>query len=439
MTAEPDIYDEVERLTFAEYESSISDQFVDQFQYVYENSPFYREKFDAAGVDVDEITGIGDITRLPLTAKDELRQSQEAAPPFGRHRACDRDDIARVYTSSGTTGRPTFIGLTDHDLGTWTRVGARTAYAAGIRADDTVVGATPGGPFVAAVAYDANERLGATIAPVGPGNTDRIVRMFENGCGSVLLATPSYAEYFHEQVLDRGLDPASLGVEHIVVGGEPGAAAESFRNPIETAFDCTLTELMGNGDMSISMWGECEHQSGMHFNAQGVVYPELIDHETEESIPWEAGAEGELVYTALDRECLPLVRFRTNDHAVVTETNCECGRGMPAIRCVGRTDDMIIVRGVNVFPTSVKDVVSEVDGTTGHIRILLDDEGPSVPAPVDVQVEVTQDADRNDLAERIEERLRDQLQFRADVDLVASGSFERFEYKGNLVEIRTDE
>ena len=435
MTSEDaSVYDDVERLTLEEYGERIEEDVLRQVEYVYDRGPFYQEKYDSAGVDVDAIRGLDDVTDLPFTEKDPLRESQAASPPFGRHRCCDVADIEWVYTSSGTTGAPTFIGLTASDLDHWSTVGARAAYAAGVRPTDTTVGVIAGGPFAAAVTYDAHQRLGATVAPVGPGQTDRIIAMFEKDCGSALLGTPSYAEYFLEQVRERGLDPGTLGVDKILVGGEPGT--DDVREEIESAFDCIMTESMGNGDMSISIWGECTHQNGMHFTGHSLVYPELIDPETGEQLEWTTGAQGELVYTAINRECVPLVRFRTRDHVVVTETDCACGRGSPCIRGLGRTDDMFIVRGVNVFPSAVKDVVTDVEGTTGHLRIYPEvKDGQSVRAPVEVTVEATDDPP-DDLVDRLERSIRDRLQFRATVTVVSDGTLDRSEYKSQLVEFQ---
>lgn len=265
--------------------------------------------------------------------------------------------------------------------------------------------------------------------------------MLRNGIGDVLLGSFSYAKYFHEQVEEaEGIEPADVGLERLVVGGEPGAGEEHSRRPIEEAFECQMVELMGNGDMCVSIWGECPEQNGMHFNAQGAVYPELVEPDTGERIDWEEGAEGELVYTSLNRECIPLIRFRTNDHAVVTETDCACGRGTVCIRCIGRYDDMFVVRGVNVFPEAVRDVVGEIEGTNGRIRII--DENPDsqkkpAPVPVEVEVEAALVTDAS-LQETIEKRIRDRLQFQASVELVAPDTFERAEYKGDLVHTPDD-
>lgn len=429
---EKDYFDSIEQFSLKEYADHIEKDLLEQVQYVYNNSPFYRNKLDKAGVDPEAIDSIDDITFLPFTEKETLRKRQKQYPPFGDYRICDLDDIARVYTSSGTTGRPTFIGLTESDLDCWTTVSARAAYAAGLRPSDTIIGSTAGGPFVAAIAYDGYQRLGASVAPVGPRQTDRIITMLKNDCGTALAGTPSYIEYFLEEVRDRGIDPETLGLDQVLVGGEPGA--ENLRQEVENAFNCSLTESMGNGDVSISIWGECVYKNGMHFTGQGLVYPELIDPETGDPKSWTNNAQGELVYTAINRECLPLLRFRTHDHVVVTETDCDCGRGSVCIRGLGRTDNMFIVRGVNVFPSAVKDLVSEFDETTGHLRIHLDEkDGQSVEAPVDITLEVTDDT-TSDIDERLESRIRENLQFQADIKIVPEGTLERSEYKSSIVE-----
>ncbi|MFB6097028.1 MAG: phenylacetate--CoA ligase family protein [Haloferacaceae archaeon] len=425
--------DAVERLSLPAYQREAMDDLRAQLRTVAE-TPFYRRKFEEAGVDPADVESPRDLRALPFTRKDELRTSQERAPPFGGHRACDPADIARVYSTSGTSGRPTFVGLTDSDLDVWTRASARAARAAGLGRGDVVVGVLAGGPFAGAVTYDGHRATGATIAPVGPGNTGRVLTLFENGCGTALLATPSYAEYLLEAVRERDVDPASLGIERMLVGGEPGAV--DVRERVEPAFDCVLTESMGNSDVSISLWGECRHRTGMHFTGQGAAYPELLDPETGEPLPWTVGTRGELVYTSLNRECVPLVRFRSGDRVEVVAEECPCGRETACIRVLGRTDEMFIVRGVNVFPSAVKSVVADLPGTTAHLRIHLPEGQTHVDAPVPITVERTTDADvdAEALAERVQTALRERLVFRADVDVVPAGTLDRPQYKARLIE-----
>lgn len=428
-----ELRDPIERQPLTAYRERVMEALREQLQNA-ATTPFYRRKFEAAAVALDDIEEPADLRAVPFTRKDELRVSQERAPPLGEHRGCDPSAVARVYTTSGTTGRPTFVGLTESDVETWAAAGARAARAAGIGPGDVVVGAIGGGPFAGAVTYDGHREARATIAPVGPGNTDRIVSLFRNDCGTALLGTPSYAEYLLDAVRDRGIDPATLGIERMLVGGEPGTV--EVRERVESAFDCTLTESMGNSDVSISIWGECERQNGMHFTGQGAVFPELIDPESGDPLAWEQGAQGELVYTSLGRECVPLVRFRSRDRVEVVETDCGCGRGTPCIRCFGRTDDMFVVRGVNVFPTAVKSVVGDVSGTTGRLQIHLPAGESRVEAPVPITIEraAGADVDAETLAERVETAIGDRLSFGTDVDVVPAGTVERSQYKTDLVE-----
>lgn len=422
----------IERSTLEEYRESIEPALREQLA-VAASTPFYREKFETADVDAANVDS-ADLRRLPFTEKDELRESQQRAPPFGRHRACDPVDIARVYTTSGTTGQPTFVGLTESDVETWAGVGARAARAAGLGRGDVVVGVLAGGPFAGAVTYDGHRAAGAAIAPVGPGHTEQIISLFENDCGTALLGTPSYAEHLLDTLRGRGTDPASLGIKRMLVGGEPGT--HEVRERVERAFDCQLTESMGNSDVCISIWGECDRRQGMHFTGQRAVWPELIDPETGASLSWETGTRGELVYTSLNRECVPVVRFRSRDRIEVLGTDCECGRATPRIRCLGRTDDMFVVRGVSVFPSAVKDVVSDVAGTTGQLRIHLPADQHAVTAPVPITVEQRSDgaSEADALATRVEESIANRLSFGADVDVVPAGTLERSQYKTELVE-----
>jgi phenylacetate-CoA ligase len=422
-----------ERQSLEQYRESVLPALRDQLS-VAASTPFYRDAFETADVSIDDVTDPADLRAFPFVEKDDLRRSQQRAPPFGRHRACDPADVARVYTTSGTTGQPTFVGLTESDVDTWASAGARAARAAGLGRGDVVVGVLAGGPFAGAVTYDGHRTAGATIAPVGPGHTDRIISLFQNDCGNALLSTPSYADYLLDQLREREVDPASLGIERMLVGGEPGAA--DVRERVEPAFGCRLTESMGNSDVCISIWGECEQRHGMHFTGQGAVWPELIDPDTGESLAWEAGTRGELVYTSLNRECIPVVRFRSRDRIEILGTDCECGRATPRIRCLGRTDDMFVVRGVSVFPAAVKDVVSDVEDTTGQLRIHLPEDEHAVPAPVPITVERTADtkSDPAELATRIEDAIATRLSFEADVDIVPAGTLERSQYKAELVE-----
>lgn len=407
---------------------------LEQLKYVNDNSAFYRKKFREAGVDLKDIRSIEDLSRLPFTEKTELRDSQIAVPPLGNHIACPMTDVKRIYSTSGTTGRPTFIGLTKDDLEVWSEAACRAFWTCGLRPDNIVPLVVA--PFLIASSYaDALEKIG-TVVPIGVGATDRIIGAFQHIGANALLSTSSFPLHFARTLEKRGIAPKSLGIRVIMAGGEPGAAIPSLRQEVEETFGCLFLEMMGNGDMCGEMWAECEYKRGMHFVAQGIVHPEIVDPGTGEVLSVKEGTVGELVYTSLNRECIPLVRFRTRDHVEVTQTGCECGRTGFGIRVKGRIDDMIIVQGVNVYPAAVRDVIASFSPkVTGIIEIQLTSpppEGWKPPVHMKVEYQAAQD-EMGSLKDKIERTIREKLIFRANVEFVPKGSLPRYEYKSKLV------
>src|SRR5450759_1707502 len=340
----------METLTTRELRRIQETKLAAQVRYVCERSPFYRRKFAEAGLRPEDVTTLAGLTRLPFTTKEELRDSQLADPPLGSHAAVPMSEIIRIHSSTGTTGRPSYVGITRHDAAVWTDLTCRSLYAPGVRKEDVVIHAVGLTMFVGGLpSKDATEALGATLVPIGTGASEKVVMALETLRANVLHCTPSYAVYLAEYVRSHyGLDPRELGLERIISGAEPGAGIPAVRQRIEGEWGCRLTEGLGNADMAPIIFGECPEQMGMHFNAQEYIIPEIIDPESGAPLALEKGASGELIYTAIDRECCPLLRFRTRDRVVVTTTDCACGRMSFQIRCVGRTDDMLIVLGVNV-------------------------------------------------------------------------------------------
>ncbi len=409
-----------------------------QIRYVYDNSLFYRTKFDQAGIAPEQIQSLNDLRKLPFTTKDELRQSQLKAPPLGEHQSTDLERIIRIHSSSGTTGRPTYVGITKQDDEVWREIAARVFYTEGVRPSSIVIFAMGLSFFVGGLpSKDGIEHLGATFVPIGTGASERVVSSIENLGGDVLICTPSYAIYLAEFVRSLGKDPKELGIKLIGTGGEPGGGMPEIRSRIEREWGCTVVEAMGNADMAPVLFAECRHQQGMHFLASDYVICELIDPDTEQALDLEDGNEGELVYTAIDRECVPLIRFRTRDRIKVFTSPCACGRTGFRIRCIGRTDDMLIVRGVNVFPSAIKDVVSGfMPKTTGEIQVLLPKPGPAVDPPLKIQVEYGHEIsgeERSSLKNMLEHALREKLIFKAEVELVPPASLPRYEMKAKLV------
>jgi phenylacetate-CoA ligase len=412
-----------------------------QLQYVFAKSTFYQEKFRQAGITPDDIKTLDDLKKLPFTTKEELRDSQLKASPFGEYLCADPKDLIRVHSSSGTTGRPTYIGITKHDCDVWRDIVARVYYAEGVRSQSTVVFAMGLSFFVGGLpSKDGIEYIGATFVPIGTGATDRVISSIQNLGADVLSCTPSYAIYLAEYLRNKlGIEPKELGLKIITTGGEPGGGLPETRSRIEKDWGCKVVEGMGNADMAPIIFGECEHQQGMHFLAPDYIICELIDPDNGDSVPLEDGNIGELVYTAIDRESVPLIRFRTRDRIQVFTTPCKCGRTGFRTRCIGRTDDMLILRGVNVFPSAIKDVVSTFrPETTGEIQVILQNPGPAVEPPLAIQVEYGPEVSIHDLPQlkqRLEHVLREKLIFTSLVELVPPYSLPRYEMKAKLLKV----
>jgi phenylacetate-CoA ligase len=403
----------------------------DQLASLRERSPFYRDKLAGA-----EARGLDDLPTLPFTTKEELRASQAAEPPLGCHLAAPLDAVRRIFSTSGTTGDPLYIAVTDADLDGWTEIGARSYRACGIEPGQRAVLTYNSGPFVAGVVLDAWTRVGATVIPVGSGNTERLVRAFRVLGADALGCTPSYAIYLADWCRARDIDPQSLGIRQLAVAGEPGGGEPATRAQMEEAFGATVREAMGIADASPSLWGECEEQGGMHFSGRDYVYAELIDPAGDAPLPWEDEAEGELVYTSLRREAMPVVRFRSRDRVVVTARPCSCGRTSPRVRCIGRTDDLLIVRGVNLFPSALREVVAGFRPRVGGpILIRPAHTGVRQDAPPRVLVELAPDERADDeLSGAIQLAIRSQLVTSTAVELVPYGTLPRSEYKSRLVD-----
>jgi phenylacetate-CoA ligase len=422
---------DAERLPWPEQLALDGESYREQLAYLLERSPFYREKL--AGFDPQ---GLAEISQLPLTEKEELRATVTPEDPFGAHLCASPEEIVRIYSTSGTTGTPSYIPLTAGDLENWVTGGARSYGASGVSAGQRLVSTFNAGPFVAGAALAALDRIGLCHIPVGTGNTERLLKAVELLKPEAVVLTPSYAAYLVEAAAERGLDLSESTVERVLVAGEPGGGEPAFRAKLEAGWGASVSEAMGIGDIGPSLWGECEEQTGMHLGARGFVHAELVDPETGASRPLDDGASGELVLTHLRHRAAPLLRFRTRDHVEIRTSPCPCGRTAPRIRCVGRTDDMLIVRGVNVFPSAVREVVGAfAPAVSGHIVVRPQAPGVKQDPPLPVAVELARGASAADgLAEAIRERLRETLVVQTRVELVPWGTLRRSDYKSKLVE-----
>lgn len=423
----------IEAAPVAEWRSLQDRKLGEQMTYLEERSAFYREKFAAAGLAFTEIRTVTDLQKAPFTHKDEIRQSLKAAPPFGRHCAAELSDIIQLQASSGTTGSPSYVALTEPDVEMWAELSARSLFSGGIRPGDLVLHAFGMGKgFVGGIpVLQGLQYMGAIDIPIGAdGGIDRLLRAAADLRPRCIIGAPNFVLHLAGQARDiLGLDPRELGIERLIVGGEPGGGIPAVRAALEEAWGARCCELLGGTDLGVIYWGECDHQAGMHMQAMDYIIVELLDPVTETIIDFESGATGELVYTAIGRQASPLLRFRSGDHVEVLGTSCGCGRTGPRIRCVGRTDDMLIVRGINVFPSAIQSIVMEMQPrTNGVMRVYADFEGHTTQRNLKVYVErgsATPPEAAVRLKEDVEARLRNALAFKADVMIVPSDSFEK--------------
>ncbi|MGH3014358.1 MAG: phenylacetate--CoA ligase family protein [Gaiellaceae bacterium] len=398
-----------------------------QLAYLRERSPFYREKLAGSPA-----VGLADIARLPLTEKAELRATVTDESPFGAHLCVQASELARIYSTSGTTGAPSYVPLTGEDLESWITGSARSYAASGVAAGERIVSTYNAGPFVAGAALASFDRIGLVHVPVGTGNTERLLDAVERLRPENVVLTPSYAAHLAE----RAPWLRDSSVRRVLVAGEPGGGEPAFRAKLEEGWGARVTEAMGIGDIGVSLWGECEEQDGMHLGARGFVHAELVEPETGAALGLEDGATGELVLTHLLHRAAPLLRFRTRDHVQVRTSPCPCGRTSPRVTCIGRTDDMLIVRGVNVFPSAVREVVGGfAPVVSGHILVRPGGPGVKQEPPLPVSVELARGGVNDPLlAQAIREKIRDVLVVQTRVELVPWGSLRRSEYKSTLVE-----
>jgi phenylacetate-CoA ligase len=388
----------------------------------YENVPFYRERLDEAGAGPGDIGSVEDITRLPRTTKEDFRDEY----PTGLF-AADMDEVLRIHASSGTTGKPKIVSYTDSDLDVWREVMARSLAAAGVEPGATVQNAYGYGLFTGGHGLEHGaEELGATVIPMGAGNTEGQVEMMVDMGSDVLACTPSYSLYFAEVAEEMGHDPQDLPVETIVFGAEP--CTDPMREEIEQRLDVTgidlygLSEIVGPG-VSI----EChEAQNRLHVWEDRFL-PEVLDPGTGE--PLGEGEEGELVLTTLGKEALPVLRYRTGDLTTLYYEECACGRTMVRMDNVtGRTDDLLIVRGVNLYPSQIEHTVLDIDGVAPHYRIDLYEEDNLDVLEVTVEMAEDTEKSRDELREVVLDELDSVLAFTPDdLEIVPPGSIARTE------------
>ncbi len=414
---------ERETMSRAALEALQLDLLRQQVANVYEKVPFYRQALRERGIRPEEIRSLDDLRRLPFTRKSDFRDNY----PFGLL-AVPRRELARIHASSGTTGKPTVVAYTKKDLDTWREVCARNLVAAGVSAEDTVQIAMGYGLFTGGLGWHyASEHIGATVVPMSSGNTKRQIMLIQDFETTVFCCTPSYAIYVAEQADEMGVDLRQTALRVGIHGAEPWS--EQMRqeiaqrlgiDPIDTY---GLSEVMGPG-----VSGECTQHCGLHINEDHFLV-EIVDPGTGEPLP--PGQCGELVITTLTKEALPVIRYRTGDITRLDFTPCACGRTLARMEKVsGRTDDMLIVRGVNVFPSQIEAVLLQVEGVQPHYLIIVDRERGAMD-DLEIWVEVSEEVFSDDigrlkaLQRQAEYEMREMLGIQARVKLVEPHRIER--------------
>lgn len=396
----------------------------------YNNVPHYRKKFDEAGIKPQDIQTLDDITKIPFTVKDDLRENF----PYKLF-AVPMKDVVRIHASSGTTGKPTVVGYTKADIDMWSECIARLVCAAGATPEDIVQITFGYTLFTGAFGLHYGlEKLGAAIIPISGGNSERQITTMQDFGATVLVGTPSYALYLAETAKKMGVDTSKLPLRLGLFGGE--GHTEEMRREIEQAWNILATENYGLSEIiGPGVSGECHLKCGMHI-VDDHFYCEVVDRETLEPVP--QGQPGELVITSLSKEALPILRYRTKDITWLIPDKCECGRtSMRMAKVQGRTDDMLIIRGVNVFPSQIESVLLSVEEVGPHYEIIVRKEG--YMDCIEVLVEVTDAkllesfASLEALERKVKHAIYSVLNISAAVKLVEPQSLKRYEGKAKRV------
>jgi phenylacetate-CoA ligase len=394
---------------------------------VYNTVPFYKKRFDEVGVKVDDVSSLDDLRRLPFTYKDNLRDSY----PFGMF-TVPMDDVVRIHASSGTTGKPTVVGYTARDIQTWSELMARTLMAGGATRGDMIHNAYGYGLFTGGLGFHYGaEKLGASVIPISGGNTKRQVMIMTDFGPTILTCTPSYALLIAEVAEEMGVDFREFNFKAGIFGAEPWS--EQMREEIERKLNIKAMDIYGLSEIigpGVSV--ECiEAQNGLHIFEDHFI-PEIIDPDTEEVLPY--GTPGELVFTTITKEAFPVIRYRTRDISVLYPEPCRCGRTIVRMgRVQGRSDDMLIIRGVNVFPSQIESVIMEIDGIEPYYQLEVAREGrlDTLTVKVEVNEKVFSDEVKNlqNMERKLEKNIKEMLSVSAQVKLVEPKSIQRSEGK----------
>jgi phenylacetate-CoA ligase len=396
----------------------------EQLEYLESSSAFYAERLRGEREGVREPS---DLPRLPFTTKEELREGQRREPPFGPHLCAPPERLVRMHVTSGTTGEPVTIGFTRADHEANSAVGGEAFRIAGVREDDAIAHCLNYALYAGGIAdHMALEASGATVIPIGTGQSRRLLELIPRLGITAIFGTLSFPAHLATRAREAGLDPAALGLRHIVTAGEPGAGLGAVRGEIESVWGASVSDTFGMSDVWSTMGGACDEGEGLHLTVAGHAVLELVEPESGAPVELEDGASGELVWTHLRREASPLLRYRSGDLARVWTSPCACGRATPRIRVDGRRDDMLRVQAVNVYPQAIGTVLAGHPQLGRHCVVA---EGDPVVPPLRVYVEAPPGADLAPVASELHEALR----ARFEVTRLEPGSLPRAEHKTRIV------
>jgi phenylacetate-CoA ligase len=393
---------------------------------VYKSVTCYKKKFDEAGIIPENIASLDDLAKLPFTSKEDLRLNY----PYGMF-AVPLREVVRIHSSSGTTGKPTVVGYTKNDISTWSNLVARFMTSAGVTRDDVVQIAFGYGMFTGAFGlHYGSETIGASVIPMSAGNTEKQIMIMQDYKTTVLVCTPSYALTIASRMEQMGVDPKSLSLKVGLFGAEPWS--EGMRKEIENRLCISATDNYGLSEIiGPGVAGDCEFKCGMHLFEDAFI-PEIIDPETGEVLP--RGSVGELVLTTLTKEAFPMIRYRTRDITSLDYGKCDCGRTLVRMKkTMGRSDDMLIIKGVNVFPSQIEEILFAIEGCEPHYQLVLDREGDT--DVLEVRIEVTENIFFDEMkkqkafVELVERKIHSMLGVGASVKLVEPSLLPRHEGK----------
>lgn len=422
--------EKIECATREELKQIQSQRLKETVQRIYHAVPSYRRKMQEAGLTPHDIKGVEDLSRLPFTTKADLRDNY----PFGLF-TVPMSEIVRLHASSGTTGKPTVVGYTRKDIQMWSEVVTRSLCMAGVHHQDIVQIAYGYGLFTGGLGlHYGTENLGASVIPISGGNTSKQIQLMEDFGSSVICCTPSYALNIAEVMKEQGVEPGNLKLRVGIFGAEPWT--EAMRHEIEAKLGIKAIDIYGLSEIvGPGVSCECEHQCGMHIQEDHFL-PEIIDPETLEPVP--PGEFGELVFTTITKEGIPLIRYRTRDLTRLIHEPCVCGRTLVRmLKCKGRSDDMLIIRGVNVFPSQIETVLLQMSETEPHYLLIIEREGTldTVTLMVEVQEQFFSDEVRKlqELRLKITRQLESVLGISVNVKLVEPKTIERTPGKSQRV------